>query len=866
MLQAPQRRQSDNAAGAETQKAASSLPTVFGEEFKNAGQKEGIEIWRIEKLKCVKKENAESPKDTPPNCGQLAHKGKFCQGDSYIILSTKKKSSGAWDRKIFYWRGEDSSQDEYGTMAYKTVELDESLGGEPSQHMEMQGHETGMFKALFKSGVSYIKGGVATGFRDVKKLQVHKNRLLHVKGRRNVTVRQVECHNNSMNEGDVFILDCGEKLYQYNGKLASRVEKQKAMEAVRNIRDEERSGKAQIMIIDQDSAETSDLENQFWADMGVPVRPNKLNSATDDSEHEAKAKADVKLYHISDASGIVKVDEVPTRPLNKALLDSNDTYLLTAGSAGVYSWVGKGATRDEKLAAVKHAQKFVKDNKLPEWTPISRVVEGGETPMFKSFFSVWPTQKANTSGGASKFQKKEFDASTLHSDASEPEKPQLPLELEGSGSVEVFRIENLKDLVPVDKAQHGQFYGGDSYVICYKYKNPAGRDEAFIYFWQGLKSSQDEKAASAIQAKDMDDKMGGYPIQVRVVQNKEPEHFFKIFRGVMVVHAGGKASGFKNSDEKDSYDTDGTRLFHVRGTNNYNTRAVQVEERAASLNSDDVFILETKEQLYVWHGKGAGDDEQAFAKRIAPKLHGLKSKVNDPLVVKEGSEPKEFWQALGADGKTRPEYGTIDYKQEAARVERREPRLFHCSDARGYFWAEEMFDFDQEDLVEEDCMVLDTWAEVYVWVGDKAKDSEKEGAMAMAKKYVESAPDRSVDDTTFLVIKQGREPLPFTANFIGWDDAKWRNGKTYEQLKAELMSGDLTVDMSNEMNKGSQTYSYEDLSAADWQTRCPGVNSLTKEQNLSDEEFQNVFKMTKDEYKQMPAWKANNLKKAAKLF
>ena len=52
-------------------------------------------------------------------------------------------------------------------------------------------------------------------------------------------------------------------------------------------------------------------------------------------------------------------------------------------------------------------------------------------------------------------------------------------------------------------------------------------------------------------------------LQVRVVQNKEPPHFYAMFKGKMVVHAGGKASGFKNRADVDSYDKDGTRLFQV---------------------------------------------------------------------------------------------------------------------------------------------------------------------------------------------------------------------------------------------------------------------------------------------------------------
>ena len=40
-------------------------------------------------------------------------------------------------------------QDEYGTAAYKTVELDTFLDDVPIQHREVQGHESALFKTYF---------------------------------------------------------------------------------------------------------------------------------------------------------------------------------------------------------------------------------------------------------------------------------------------------------------------------------------------------------------------------------------------------------------------------------------------------------------------------------------------------------------------------------------------------------------------------------------------------------------------------------------------------------------------------------------------------------------------------------------------
>merc|ERR1719198_2417240 len=103
-------------------------------------------------------------------------------------------------------------------------------------------------------------------------------------------------------------------------------------------------------------------------------------------------------------------------------------------------------------------------------------------------------------------------------------------------------------------------------------------------------------------------------------------------------------------------------------------------------------------------------------------------------------------------------------------------------------------------------MILDTFAEVYVWLGDEAKDNEKKEAMELAKKYVETNPDRDVDATTFLVVKQGLEPPNFQCHFFGWDPKKWSQGKTYEELVKDMMESNprasiaaLTVDMNEEM-------------------------------------------------------------------
>jgi len=44
---------------------------------------------------------------------------------------------------------------------------------------------------------------------------------------------------------------------------------------------------------------------------------------------------------------------------------------------------------------------------------------------------------------------------------------------------------------------------------------------------------------------------------------------------------------------------------------------LKVDCRAASLNTNDVFLLKTGRNNYIWYGKGSTGDEREMAKKIA---------------------------------------------------------------------------------------------------------------------------------------------------------------------------------------------------------------------------------------------------------
>eukprot|EP00092_Neocalanus_flemingeri_P034413 GFUD01037422.1.p1 GENE.GFUD01037422.1~~GFUD01037422.1.p1 ORF type:complete len:714 (-),score=230.81 GFUD01037422.1:107-2248(-) len=708
--------------------------------FEGAGQEEGLTVWRIEDFAPVAYDNQKY--------------GKFNVGDSYIVLDTKKAgNSFSWN--VHFWLGEETSQDESGSAAMLSVELDDALGGAPAQHREVQEQESQLFLSYFKTGVKYLPGGVKSGFTHFDPEDVEK-RLFRVKGKRNVQVKQVPLDVASMNKSDCFILDGGKdhSILVYMPTGARKMEQFRAVQVANEIRDEDHAGNADVEVIDQYSGNME----KFFEVLGSGSPDDVPEGSDDDESADAGAKKETKLYKIQDED----VTEVSGAPLKQDMLDTNDAFLLVGGQSGNFVWLGKESSKEERVKAMSTA--VAAANGWAKSTKVVRVIEGTETAMFKQFFTHWnETENASAGFGRSYAPGAiaEWNIEDLHFDNRKRIAKSAGAAIgfmpdDGSGSKQIWRVEDM-DLVEVDSSKHGFFFAGDSYVILYKY----GDDKSIVYFWQGSKTSTDEKGASAIHAARIDnEELGGKALQVRTVQGQEPRHFIKMFGGSMVVFSGGKASGFNNVHDRDEYDEDGVRMFRVRcASGESDARANQVEENASSLDSGDVFILETPAQTWIWSGKECVEEEIEQAVRLSTMV----TLGRDVTQIKEGEEEEEFWEALGG----KAEYNTSEGISKPILL----PRLFHLViRPSGSVRAFEIFNFEQTDLVDDDVMMLDSGDEVYIWIGKDAAQEETDQAMGLATKYLDSDPtDRSADNSIIITTKQGEEPTSFTGIFPAWE-------------------------------------------------------------------------------------------------
>lgn len=148
-----------------------------------------------------------------------------------------------------------------------------------------------------------------------------------------------------------------------------------------------------------------------------------------------------------------------------------------------------------------------------------------------------------------------------------------------------------------------------------------------VHFWLGLETTQDEAGAAAIYTVQLDDKLGGAPIQHREVQDHESHLFLNYFKPGIRYLPGGVASGFNQVQTNAGGEK---RLFQVKGKKNIRVR--QVNLSISAMNRGDCFILDAGKTIYIYVGKKSKRVERikaiSAANQIRDQDHNGRSQVH----------------------------------------------------------------------------------------------------------------------------------------------------------------------------------------------------------------------------------------------
>jgi len=144
--------------------------------------------------------------------------------------------------------------------------------------------------------------------------------------------------------------------------------------------DDERGGKPKVTVF----AEGDKDAKEFWSVLEGGEGPvaSAESAGSDEKWQEVKDK---KIFQLHEKDGKEEFKKVQEGKISKSTLKSDDVFVVDVG-AEVFVWIGKGSSPAEKAHALKYAQGYLQNEKRPSWTPITRLVEGGESSHFNQHF------------------------------------------------------------------------------------------------------------------------------------------------------------------------------------------------------------------------------------------------------------------------------------------------------------------------------------------------------------------------------------------------------------------------------------------------------------------------------------------------
>jgi hypothetical protein len=133
----------------------------------------------------------------------------------------------------------------------------------------------------------------------------------------------------------------------------------------------------------------------------------------------------------------------------------------------------------------------------------------------------------------------------------------------------------------------------------------------------------------------------GHTRLVTVDQGEEPKEFLSLFGGGIKVTAQDTEGILKRvALKKRDY-----KLFRVHIEGDVSL-FYEVKRTRSSLTSDDVYLLDTFNKIFIWHGKGSTSEERETGFIIAQKYDSERAGVQEIIPIVEGEETKEFLKAL----------------------------------------------------------------------------------------------------------------------------------------------------------------------------------------------------------------------------
>ncbi|XP_050309860.1 villin-like protein quail [Anthonomus grandis grandis] len=340
----------------------------------------------------------------------------------------------------------------------------------------------------------------------------------------------------------------------------------------------------------------------------------------------------------------------------------------------------------------------------------------------------------------------------------------------------IWRVENMS-VIALTKDQYGTFYDTESYIVyaASQYGQPSGVDsvardlkgkdiEYHIHFWLGSNTTPEKSSVAAYKTVELDGILNFCSTQHRETQENESNRFLSYFKnGLRIMKPALIENGSKNLP----------KLYRVKG------KSIPVLIEMGNLSwehftSTDIFIIKTTQTIFVWVGRAAGVEERRHAATVSQNMK-TQHKIPNIVFVDDGYEKtidsetqKQFSQYLPLEKRVvLPE--NYSNENEVNGQNKTHLRLYKCSENNGKYRVAEVKSgaLSISDLSSDDVFIVDQELNgIWVWVGKKVSEKEKNESLRNARGFVKKKKYPSNTKVTRVV--EGLEPAEFKALFKLW--------------------------------------------------------------------------------------------------
>eukprot|EP01080_Neovahlkampfia_damariscottae_P001215 gene1215-11305_t len=672
-----------------------------------------------------------------------------------------------------------------------------------------------------------------------------KDKVLYmIKGRIDYRMKTVPISKESLYNDLSLILHFGNKIYVWNGAKVNKFQQAHALDIATSLKFKEQSGNGNLIFIDQKN-KNAKIEKEFLFLIGISKNSEEfINNLKEypESNDEFIDNYDkqVRFYQIKDD----EINDLYFKGIpHKSILESEYCYIYSNLSE-VFVWQGKKSTMQMKRISKAIGKKISNEltNNNTKFVIYAKEIESGESTLFKEKFIGFPSSlpinisTQQTKGNiAEKKQQKKLDLKFYFDKKNKPIKSKLEDELpnleNGILNIEIIDMEK-HDKSEYPKELYGQFFNKDAYIIHFSFqKVEGGKYINKVFFWQGKKSKRNTKGTSAYKTVEFTDKLEESE-QIRVIQGKEPLNFLKLFKNKYIIH---QNSYFKNELKLN-------KIYQIKEKRNNISYGIELDEFNLNyISSNYSYIILKNELSFIFNGKYSNEINIKNTEILLKEY----LKKDEYKNINEIELFELFNQELNSNSSLE------DYKLNS--------RLFQFSDQTGMVEIEEMFYFDQIDLDSSKIYLLDSYPNLFLWIGKNSnfKNLKKisiESTLEYSKYFNEKPKE-------IKIVNENEEPKEFILSFHSWSF----HLKNLKKWNIDLNNLENVIDFAEKLK--FKYYSLQFLKDSLSSNKLPeGIKRDEILDHLDPKEYKFAFEMEKDEFEKLPKWKSLQMKKKLGLF